>query len=249
MSKSPRLTLVGAGSGDPDLITLKGVKALKAAEVVLYDALVHDDTLSHAEKAELVFVGKRAGKYSVSQKEINELIVEHALKNGGQHVVRLKGGDPFVFARGLEEIAYAEQFGIKSSVVIGISSIMLPGYYGIPLTTRGVNQSFTAVTATTSEGELSDEVVNAAKYSASTVFFMGSRKLDLIVDLYQKEGRGALPVAVISNGSLDEGNVFNGTVDTIVELYNQKRPEAPTLLIFGGGAAQAHPIQSYKDEF
>ncbi|MFT6866208.1 MAG: uroporphyrin-III C-methyltransferase [Cyclobacteriaceae bacterium] len=245
MAKEPRLTLVGAGPGDPDLITLKGVKALRAADVVLYDALVHPDMLAHAIGAELVFVGKRAGKYSVMQKEINELIVVHALKLGGQHVVRLKGGDPFVFARGLEEISYAEKFGITSSVVIGISSIMLPGYYGIPLTTRGINQSFTAVTATTAEGDLSQEVVNAARYSASTIFFMGSRKLDMIVEEYQKAGRGALPVAVISNGSLETGTVFSGTVDTIVELYNQKKPEAPTLLIFGEGAAKAHTIHAF----
>ncbi|MFY0599242.1 MAG: uroporphyrinogen-III C-methyltransferase [Cyclobacteriaceae bacterium] len=247
MAQSARLTLVGAGPGDPDLITLKGVKALRVADVVLYDALVHPDMLSHAEGAELVFVGKRAGKYSVTQKEINELIVKHALVGDGQHVVRLKGGDPFVFARGLEEIAYAEKFGISSSVVIGISSIMLPGYYGIPLTTRGINQSFRAVTATTAEGELSEEVSNAAKYSASTIFFMGSRKLDLIVDAYKQEGRGALPVAVISNGSLTTGSVFTGTVDTIVDIYNREKPEAPTLLIFGEGAAKAHTIQPFEE--
>lgn len=247
MTSSARLTLVGAGPGDPDLITLKGVKALKAADVVLYDALVHPDMLLHAAKAELIFVGKRAGQYSVTQREINHLIVDHALKEDGQHVVRLKGGDPFVFARGLEEIEYAEKFGIKSSVVIGISSIMLPGYYGIPLTTRGINQSFTAVTATTAEGELSHEVSNAAKYSASTIFFMGSRKLALIVDEYKKAGRETLPVAVISNGSLESGNFFTGTVNTIIDIFNEKKPEAPTLLIFGEGAAQAHAIHPFKD--
>ncbi|MEP0368434.1 MAG: uroporphyrinogen-III C-methyltransferase [Cyclobacteriaceae bacterium] len=247
MAGGARLTLVGAGPGDPDLITLKGIKALKCADVVLYDALVHKDMLSHAEGAQLIFVGKRAGKYSVAQKEINELIVEHALKSGGQHVVRLKGGDPFVFARGLEEIGYAEKFGVRSSVVIGISSIMLPGYYGIPLTTRGINQSFTAVTATTEHGELSEEVVTAAKYSPSTVFFMGSRKLALIAEEYQKAGRGNLPVAIISSGSLLEGSVFNGTVNTIVDIYNRERPEAPTLLIFGEGAAKAHDIQPFQE--
>ncbi|WP_258104448.1 uroporphyrinogen-III C-methyltransferase [Marinoscillum sp. MHG1-6] len=247
MAEKARLTLVGAGPGDPELITLKGVKALKAADVVLYDALVHPDMLEHAQGAELIFVGKRAGKYSVTQKEINELIVEHALKGDGQHIVRLKGGDPFVFARGLEEIAYAEQYGITGSVVIGISSIMLPGYYGIPLTSRGINQSFTAVTATTAEGGLSEEVVNAAKNSPSTVFFMGSRKLDLIVAEYQKAGRGDLPVAVISNGSLETGSYFKGTVDTIVGLFNEKQPEPPILLIFGHGAAHAHAVQSYKE--
>ena len=142
LRKHPKLTLVGAGPGDPELITIKGVKALQSADVVLYDALVHPDLLQYAPNAVQVPVGKRAGEASVSQDTINHLIVEHALKGKGNHVVRLKRGDPFVFARGFEEIEYAERFGIETAVVIGISSVMLPGYYGIPLTIRGVNQCF-----------------------------------------------------------------------------------------------------------
>lgn len=234
-----KLTLVGAGPGDPELITLKGVRVLQSADVVLYDALVHEDCLQHAENAKLIFVGKRAGKYSATQQEINQLLVDHALENEGQHVVRLKGGDPFVFARGLEEIEYARERGIETDFVIGVSSIMLPGYYGIPLTARGINQSFTAVTATTAEKGLSNEVVHAAKYSASTVYFMGSRKLELIVKEYQKNDRGNLPVAIISNGSMENGKVLHGTVDTIVSIFEREKPEPPTMLIFGEGVAKA----------
>lgn len=240
MKKRAKLTLVGAGPGDPDLITVKGVKALRSADVVLYDALVHPDLLQYAPDAVHIPVGKRAGKASVSQDTIHQLIRENAFKYG--HVVRLKGGDPFVFARGFEELEYASGHGIETDVVLGISSIMLPGYYGIPLTCRGVNQSFSVVTATTSDGTLSEDARRAAEGSPTTLFFMGLGKIDLIAKAYQSHGRGALPVAIISSGSLPGGEVISGTVDTIVSLAEKKKPKSPALLIFGEGAALATSI-------
>ena len=242
MDKHPRLTLVGAGPGDPELITIKGVKALQKADVVLYDALVDPSLLNHAPTAEHICVGKRAGSNaSVSQEVINELIVEKALSRG--HVVRLKGGDPFVFARGFEELSYATKFAVETDVVIGISSIILPGMYGIPLTVRGTNQSFTALTATTSLGELSQEVQQAAKHAQTAVIFMGLNKLDQIVKAYQEEGRGLLPAAIVSNGSHENAKVFASTVDEILSIKEEERPAAPALLVFGEGAADAAWIQ------
>ncbi|CAE7410450.1 cobA [Symbiodinium microadriaticum] len=229
-----KLTLVGAGPGDPDLITLKGIKALQKADVVLYDALVHPDLLQHAPMAEHIPVGKRAGKASVSQDTINQLIVEKALKKG--HVVRLKGGDPFVFARGFEELQVAAKFGIETDVVVGISSLQLPGLYGIPLTCRGVNQSFTVLTATTSRGDLSDEVINAAKYAPTAIIFMGFRKLKQIVNHYEQAGRKDLPVAIVAQGSLNSAAVVQATVSSIVEIVEQSDIPMPALLIFGEGA-------------
>lgn len=243
----PKLTLVGAGPGDPELITLKGIKALQQADVVLYDALVDPELLQFADKAEHILVGKRAGKASVSQETINRLIVEHALNKG--HVVRLKGGDPFVFARGFEEIQYAQQFGIETDVVIGISSIMLPGLYGIPLTCRGVNQSFTVLTATTAHGTISNEVVNAAKYAPTAIIFMGLNKLDLIVEAYLNEGRGDLPVAIISNGTLANSKVIKGKVESILSIAQLQGPKAPALLIFGEGAAYAQVNEILNEHF
>ena len=237
MRKTPKLTLVGAGPGDPELITVKGVKVLQTADVVLYDALVDPELLTYAPDALHIPVGKRAGKASVSQETINHLIVQYAREYG--HVVRLKGGDPFVFARGFEEKAYAEKHGIPTNVVLGISSIMLPGFFGVPLTCRGINQSFTVVTATTSEGRLSREVLNAAENSPATLFFMGLGKLDLIARAYQQAGRGELPVAIISKGSHEGGQVIKGRVKDIVSIAQEKQPEAPALLIFGEGAALA----------
>ncbi len=242
MTKHPKLTLVGAGPGDPELITIKGVKALQKADVVLYDALVDPVLLQYAPTAEHIPVGKRAGsRASVSQDTINKLIVEKALSRG--HVVRLKGGDPFVFARGFEELSHAAKFAIETDVVIGISSITLPGLYGIPLTIRGVNQSFTALTATTSEGTISQEVYRAAKHSPTAVIFMGLNKLDQIVAAYQEAGRGNLPVAIISNGSLANAKVLASTVDEILNIKEEERPAAPALLVFGEGAADAAWIQ------
>ncbi len=243
MRINPKLTLVGAGPGDPELITIKGVKALQRADVVLYDALVDPELLQYAPQAIHIPVGKRAGRASVSQTTINRLIVEKAKRHG--HVVRLKGGDPFVFARGFEELNYAQSFGLETDVVIGISSVMLPGYYGIPLTCRGVNQSFTVLTATTSDGVLSDEVIHAAKYAPTAIIFMGLGKLDRVVDAYQAAGRGDLPVAIVSNGSLENGKVVSGTVDDILEKAEQEKPAAPALLIFGEGASEANSKTLY----
>lgn len=245
MKKAPKLTLVGAGPGDPELITLKGIKAIQAADVILYDALVDPELLGFAPEALHIPVGKRAGKASVSQETINTLIVEYAYEFG--HVVRLKGGDPFVFARGFEEKAYAQKHGIETEVVLGISSVMLPGYFGIPLTCRGINQSFTVVTATTKDGTLSDEVINAAHYSPTTLFFMGLGKLELIAEAYKASGRQDLPVAIISKGSHVDAQVYKGTVSDIVAIANEKQPEAPALLIFGEGAALAEEYQNLAE--
>ncbi len=230
MSES-KLTLVGAGPGDPELITLKGVKALQNADVVLYDALVNPELLVHAPNAEHIPVGKRAGKASVKQQTINQLIVEHALR--GKHVVRLKGGDPFLFARGFEELEYARSFGIEVASVVGVSSLHLPGMYGIPLTLRGVNQSINIVTATTSEGTLSEEVELAAKHAAATVFFMGFNKLDQITDLYLTHRSADLPVAVIGRGSLEDAFVYQSTVGEIVAELREVKVPTPALLLFG----------------
>ncbi|SNT30005.1 uroporphyrin-III C-methyltransferase [Ekhidna lutea] len=232
-----KLTLVGTGPGDPDLITIKGVKALEQADVVLYDALVSPELLRFAPCAEHIPVGKRAGKASLSQETINSLIVDKALNKG--HVVRLKGGDPFVFGRGFEELQYAEQHGIDTEVVIGISSIMLPGLYGIPLTCRGVNQGFSILTATSADGSVSGEVGKAAKTASTALIFMGLSKLDEVVTHYLNEGRGDLPVAIISNGSLAEAQVIAGTVNSIVDEARDQKPTSPALLIFGEGAAYA----------
>ena len=164
-----KLTLVGAGPGDPDLITVKGIKALQQADVVMYDALVHPDLLDYCRPDALkVYVGKRRGAYSCVQEDINPLIVHYARQYG--HVVRLKGGDSFVFGRGYEEIEYARQHGIETAVVPGLSSsYAVPAAAGVPLTTRGLSESFWVVTGTTKAGKLATDLRLAAQSSATVV--------------------------------------------------------------------------------
>jgi uroporphyrin-III C-methyltransferase len=140
--KYPFLSLVGAGPGDPELITLKAIKCLQKADVILYDALANEDLLEYASvKAIKKFVGKRYGCHALSQQEINQLIIDYAHRY--DHVVRLKGGDPFVFGRATEEIDAAKRAGIAVEVIPGISSaIGVPAMQMIPLTSRGINESF-----------------------------------------------------------------------------------------------------------
>ena len=229
----PRLTLVGAGPGDPDLITVKGAQLLASADVILYDALVDPDLLVYARpSAELVFVGKRAGKHHLSQEEINSLIVSYALSCG--HVVRLKGGDPFIFGRGFEEIEFAEAFGIETDVVPGISSLAsVPGLQKIPLTKRGLNQSLWAVTGTTATGALSPDLKLAARSTATVVIFMGMRKLPEITALFAEIGKGETPAAVIQGGSTEKEKIVLGKVSDIAEKARAEQIGTPGLIVIG----------------
>ena len=154
----PKLTLVGAGPGDPDLITLKGIKALNEAKVVLYDALANEALLSHAPQDALkIFVGKRGGKRSVPQERINQLILSYASVFG--NVVRLKGGDPFIFGRGKEELDFAKRFGIEIEVVPGISSATgLTATQGISLTERGIADGFWVLTASLRDNKFNEDL-------------------------------------------------------------------------------------------
>lgn len=229
---NPRLTLVGAGIGDPDLITVKGLKALRSADVVLYDALVSKELLEYAPTAEKVYVGKRVGQHSYSQEEINRLIVSHA-RSGG-HVVRLKGGDPFIFGRGHEEMVYAEHFGIPAEYVPGISSSMAAaGLQHVPLTRRHISESLWIVTGTTKTGGLSKDVHLAAQSTATVVILMGMRKLEQIVRIFTEHGKESTAVAVIQNSSMPNEKVALGKVNTIVEEVQKKQMDSPAVIIIG----------------
>ena len=233
MNTTGQLTLVGAGPGDPELISVKGIKALNKADVVLYDALVDTELLEHApSRAKRVFVGKRVGRARYAQDEINRLIVKYALP--GNHVVRLKGGDPFVFGRGHEELEYAEAFGIDVKVVPGISSVTaVPALQGIPITKRGVSESYWVITGTTKSGALSKDIALAAQSSATVVILMGTRKLNQIVNIFSSHGRDETPIAIIQNGSTPKEKIALGTVDTIVDIARKKRVDAPAIILIG----------------
>lgn len=247
----PKITLLGAGPGDPELLTLKGVKALKSADVVLYDALTDEELLSYAPlKAIKIYVGKRSGEHSYAQDAINKLMVDYALNYG--HVVRLKGGDPFVFGRGYEELDFAASYNIPVSVIPGISSsIGVPGLQQIPVTHRGLSESFWVITGTTTSGEVSNDIYQAAHSNATVIILMGLKKLPQIVEIFSTAGRQSLPAAVVQNGSSANEKLVIGTVNTILAEVEKEKIEAPALLIFGD-VVSLHPsfttlIKPYVD--
>lgn len=229
----PFVTLVGAGPGDPDLITLKGIKAIESADVILYDALVNEELLTYAkDSCTKIYVGKRAERLSTSQDYINKLLVDYALTHG--HVVRLKGGDPFVFGRGGEELDFVRQFDIPTAVVPGISSsVGLTGLQQIPLTYRGISESFWVITGSTSDGRLSEDLYHAVKTNATVVVLMGYSKLQKIIQLYQNHGRGDLPIALIQNGSLDNERLAIGTMDNILQQVHKNLLDVPAIIVIG----------------
>ncbi|PCI97772.1 MAG: uroporphyrinogen-III C-methyltransferase [Flavobacteriales bacterium] len=230
---APTVKIVGAGPGDADLLTIKAYKAIKNAKAILYDALIGKEILDFANpEATLVYVGKRANNHSYTQEEINQLMVDYAYNYG--NVVRLKGGDPYIFGRGHEEYNYVTSFGIDVEVIPGISSaIAVPELSNIPLTKRGISESFWVLTATNRKGELSKDLLQAVKSDATIVVLMGVGKLNKIVELYQQNGKQELPVAIIQNGSLKTSKTVVGSVNTIAEIAIANKIGTPGIIVLG----------------
>lgn len=229
----PKLTVIGAGPGDPDLISLKAIKAIESADVILYDALINVDLLKYASPTkEVIFVGKRKGCYAYQQEQINELIVQRAKSFG--HVVRLKGGDPFVFGRGAEEIDYAKSKNLKVDVIPGMSSALaVPTNQGIPLTKRGVSESFWVITGTTKNHEISSDIALAVKSSATIVILMGMSKLSEIVQLFSNENKHDLPIAIIQNGTYANEKIGVGTIGSIQDVVAEHGLSSPAIIVIG----------------
>jgi uroporphyrin-III C-methyltransferase len=232
-SKTPLLSLIGAGPGDPELITVKAIRAIGAAHVVLYDALVNVELLSYMSPgAKAIFVGKRFGCHALSQQEINHLIVDYALSYG--HVARLKGGDPFVFGRAQEEMEAAHCNGIAVEVIPGISSaVAVPAAQGIPLTCRGMAESFWVTTGTTRSGDISADIRLAAQSSATVVILMAMNKLETIMDIFSANGKNETPVAVIQNGTTEKEKIITGTVKDIFFRVQRENMSNPSVIVVG----------------
>jgi len=237
--KKAKLTLVGAGPGDADLITVKGLRALQSADVILYDALAGKELLDVVPaSAKKIYVGKRAGRHSMKQTEINRLIVQMAMQFG--HVVRLKGGDPFVFGRGYEEVTFARQWGLAVQVIPGISSATsLTGLQGVPLTHRDCARSFWVLTATTSSGALSEDIRLAAQSSATVVVLMGMRKIPQIATLFAKAEKGNTPVLIVQNGSRKDERVLFTRVNRMETDVAQSGIGSPGIIVLGDVVALA----------
>lgn len=238
---SPKITLVGAGPGDVELITYKGIKAIEQADVVLYDALASEDLLAHCKpSAELIFVGKRAGKACVSQEYINHLMVEKAFEKG--HVVRLKGGDPTVFGRAWEEIEIARHNGIEPTIVPGVSSsIAAASSINVPITARGYSDSFWVITGTKTDHELSSDLILAAKSNATVVLLMGMSKLAQVQQIYLQEGKHDLPFLIIQEATTKSQKQMAGTMKALMEIQQQFQFSNPAVIIIGKVAALVEP--------
>ncbi|HSU51962.1 MAG TPA: uroporphyrinogen-III C-methyltransferase [Segetibacter sp.] len=245
--KKAVVSLVGAGPGDPELITLKAIKAIQNADVILYDALANEALLEYASpNAIKQFVGKRYGCHALSQVEINHLIIEYALSHG--KVVRLKGGDPFVFGRAMEEIDAAREAGIDVEVIPGISSALaVPASQMIPLTCRGMNESFWVTTGTTQSGEISADIKLAAQSSATVIILMAMSKLEAIMEIFAKYGKNETPVAIIQDGTTDKEKMVIGKVKDIYYRAQYAEISNPAIIMVGE-VVNLHPslIKEYS---
>ena len=231
-----RVSLVGAGPGDPELLTRRAAARLRRADLVLYDALVDDRVLALARRAQRFFVGKRAGRHAISQAGIDALMVRAARR--GRHVVRLKGGDPFVFGRGGEEAQALQLAGVPFEVVPGITSVIAgPAAAGIPLTHRGLASAFFVVSG-------HDRLVFAEAVAALTpngvtiVVVMGfSRRIALAAHLMEGGWRRDTPAAIVSEATLPQQQVWRGTLAQLAESGSDVRGLGPALIVIGHVAA------------
>lgn len=231
---SGEVYIVGAGPGDPDLLTLRAVQLLQAADVILYDNLVSDKVLERARRdAQKEFVGKRSGYKSTAQEDINTLLVR--LAREGKRVLRLKGGDPFIFGRGGEEIEALIVANIPFQVIPGITAANgCAAYAGIPLTHRDYSQSVRFVTGHPKNGSVAlawDELISP---NQTLVFYMGLGGLASICQQLIEHGMSAAtPIAIISKGTTPEQKTVRGNLETIAGLATQIKIESPTLIIVG----------------
>ncbi|MEA2092141.1 MAG: uroporphyrinogen-III C-methyltransferase [Campylobacterota bacterium] len=228
-----KVYLTGAGPGDIELLTLKALRVIKEADVIIYDRLANPDILEEAKSGcEFVYVGKEDGRHIMPQDDINEVIYQNALKHA--NVVRLKGGDPFVFGRGGEEALYLLERDIKFEIIPGITSAVSgPAYAGIPVTHRGVAVSFRVVTGHESPNKKVSQIPwDNFKTDDTIIFLMGLHNLPKISKKLMEIGKAAdYPVAVISKGTTKDQSVIVGTLENIVE--KAKDVPTPALIVVG----------------
>lgn len=246
-TKRGTVHLIGAGSGDPELLTLKAWRVMQRAEVVLYDSLVSEDILDMcASTAEKIFVGKRRANHALPQESINELLVKHAL--AGKMVVRLKGGDPFIFGRGGEELQEVVRHGIHFESIPGITAASAAASRaGIPLTHRDHAQSVKFVTACKKNGAPNNDYSELMDSSQTVVFYMGLHRLHEMTQGLIAAGRDSeTPFAIISHASMPTQQVLIGTLSDIADQQAEAKLPTPALLIMGDVVTLYHEFADYN---
>ena len=245
-----KVFIVGAGPGDPDLITVKGLKCIKEADVILYDRLVNKELLDYAKPdAELIFVGKLPNYHGVIQDRIHQLLVLHGRK--GKVVTRLKGGDPFVFGRGAEEAEVCAEAGIPFEIIPGITSgIAAPAYAGIPVTHRDHASSFAIVTGHMREGKADSIQWEALATGIDTLaIYMGVGNLPYICQQLIKYGRATTtPVALIHWGTTAAQQTITGTLATIVDIVANEKIQNPSMIVVGEVVKMREKIQWFEKQ-
>jgi uroporphyrinogen III methyltransferase/synthase len=236
MTKQGRVYIIGAGPGDPGLITLRGAACIREADVIIYDHLVSPEILRHAgEKARLIYAGKQGGDHTLSQDEINGRLVEEAGR--GNVVARLKGGDPFIFGRGGEEAEVLRDAGIPFEIIPGVTSaVAVPAYAGIPLTHRGHTSTVAFVTGHEDPAKGKSDIDWASLAGIGTiVFLMGVKNLPTIAENLIRGGKDATtPAALIRRGTTPDQETLTGTLADIAQKARERRFAAPAILVVGG---------------
>ncbi|AIY89165.1 uroporphyrinogen-III C-methyltransferase [Geoglobus acetivorans] len=238
--------IVGSGPGDPELLTLKALRLIREADVILYDELIGEDIkelIKRESRAILIDVGKRAGKHKKKQDEINELLVKYGKEY--DRVVRLKGGDPFVFGRGGEEIEVLAEHGIEFEVVPGITSaIAVPAYAGIPVTHRKYDPALVFITGKQERERLDWEAL--ARLNATIVILMGVSNLRENVEKLLNHGKDPNTlVAIIENGTTEKQRIVRGRLSSIAEIAERENVKAPAVIVIGGVTEVSEKVKDY----
>jgi uroporphyrin-III C-methyltransferase len=238
-----RVSLVGAGPGDPELLTLKALRLIESVDLVLFDRLVSDEIIALIPKhTRQIYVGKAKSNHSIPQSILNQYMIDMARQ--GLTICRLKGGDPFVFGRGSEEMLELKQAGIETEVVPGITAASgATAYAGIPLTHRGVSTGCTFITGHKQNGELDLNWSSLASCGHTLVFYMGLSKAEAISKALQNHGlSGQTPAALIERGSQSSQRVVTGSLATLASMARSQQIASPALIVVGEVVTFSEPL-------
>lgn len=239
------LYIIGSGPGDVELITVKAYKVLAKADVVLFDNLINNDLLNIVPRSCIkTYVGKKPFGEYVPQQDINELIGYYCMSY--RYVVRLKGGDPYIYGRGFEEWAVAKQLGVKVTYVPGITSMQGIGTWDIPLTHRGTSEGVWVLTGMKSDGSIASDLSLAVQSNSTVVIYMGMRKLSEIARTYVMHGKGNTPAAIVQDATKPDGRRVTCSVRDLVKCSRAANMRSPAIIVIGEVVTLSEALGSFS---